>query len=382
MKIAFVEIWNNNKKRYYLYKDERIVFDGNNFKLDVNKNLKEFKYIDFKIAKDSIKLESNNFINIAGSKRSTLEIKSSCFFYFLNYLFFIDFASEEFNLTGLYKDENYVKEALEIARTDKNLLILGDSGTGKELLAKNIHFNSNRKYFPFSVIDCSTINNIFGNVKGAYTNAKDETKGLFLKANGGTVFFDNIDRADKKLQRSLLSIIDYKEIKRVGDDKFKKHNVRIIFSSRYSLDYLFKKDLLLKDLYYRIEHVLYIPNLIQRKNKFLDLIDFFIPNLKITKKTLLLLYKYNWPGNVREFINLLYKIHYFGERDIFAQLKVKSKILPFYISSNIVLDDFLRQYIIKTFKKHGNIKKVSEILDICSITLLAKMREYNIQLDY
>jgi two-component system, NtrC family, response regulator AtoC len=199
------------------------------------------------------------------------------------------------------------------------ILIQGESGTGKDLAAKAIHYESSRQNNPFIAINCSAIPEtlmeaeLFGHEKGAFTDAKQMKKGLFEAANGGTLFLDEIGELSPLLQAKLLRVLEDQVIRRVGGVRDMQVDVRVIAASNRDLEKAVREGQFRQDLYYRLAIIaIYIPPLRERTEDILPLVDFFIElynrkfkkNVRgITAETRRLLLAHNWPGNVRELKN-------------------------------------------------------------------------------
>ena len=199
------------------------------------------------------------------------------------------------------------------------ILIQGESGTGKDLIAKAIHYESSRQNGPFVAINCSAIPEtlmeaeLFGHEKGAFTDAKALKKGLFETANGGTLFLDEIGELSPLLQAKLLRVLEDQVIRRVGGVRDMQVDVRVIAASNRDLEKAVREGHFRQDLYYRLAIIaIFIPPLRERTEDILPLVDFFIGwyNKKfkksvrgITQETRRLLLAHTWPGNVRELKN-------------------------------------------------------------------------------
>lgn len=208
-----------------------------------------------------------------------------------------------------------MEEAKRAARTSSSVLIVGETGTGKELFAQSIHYASPRSNAPFLAQNCAAIPEnlmeslLFGTKKGAFTGALD-TPGLFEQADGGTLLLDEINSLDPALQAKLLRVIQEKTIRRVGDTKDKKVNVRIIATINEDPIDLIADGRLRKDLYYRLSVVtLFIPPLRERKEDILPLGEAFIHKYNtlfqmnisaISEEVKAILFQHDWPGNARE----------------------------------------------------------------------------------
>jgi DNA-binding NtrC family response regulator len=201
------------------------------------------------------------------------------------------------------------------------ILIQGESGTGKDLIAKSIHYESARQQKPFVVVNCSAIPEplmeaeLFGHERGAFTDAKQMKKGLFEVADGGTLFLDEIGELSPLLQAKLLRVLEDHVIRRVGGIRDMQVNVRVIAASNRDLEMAVREGEFRQDLYYRLAIIaIFIPSLRDRKEDIMPLVDFFIERYNrtfkksvrgITDATRRLLLSHNWPGNVRELKNTI-----------------------------------------------------------------------------
>jgi len=214
---------------------------------------------------------------------------------------------------------NFVRKVAASEAT--TILIQGESGTGKDLIAKSIHYESNRQEKPFVAINCSAIPEtlmeaeLFGHEKGAFTDAKAMKKGLFEAADGGTLFLDEIGELSPLLQAKLLRVLEDQVIRRVGGIRDMQVNVRVIAASNRDLERAVREGEFRQDLYYRLAIIaIFIPPLRDRKEDIMPLVDFFIDRYNrtfkksvrgITDATRRLLMGHNWPGNVRELKNTI-----------------------------------------------------------------------------
>ncbi len=212
---------------------------------------------------------------------------------------------------------NFVKKVASCEAT--TILILGESGTGKDLIAKTIHYESSRHEKPFVAINCSAIPEtlmeaeLFGHEKGAFTDAKQMKKGLFEVADGGTLFLDEIGELTPLLQAKLLRVLEDQVIRRVGGIRDMQVDVRVIAASNRDLEKAVREGHFRQDLYYRLAIIaIFIPPLRDRKEDIVPLVDFFIDLYNrrfrksirgITDETRYLLLSHSWPGNVRELKN-------------------------------------------------------------------------------
>jgi len=238
---------------------------------------------------------------------------------------------------------NFVKKVASCEAS--TILIQGESGTGKDLIAKTIHYESSRHEKPFVAINCSAIPEtlmeaeLFGHEKGAFTDAKQMKKGLFEAADGGTLFLDEIGELSPLLQAKLLRVLEDQMIRRVGGLRDIQVDVRVIAASNRDLEKAVREAQFRQDLYYRLAIIaIFIPPLRDRKEDILPLVDFFIDRYNrrfrkairgITDETRHLILAHNWPGNVRELKNSI-------ERGMILEEEafLRSMYLPFSVGES------------------------------------------------
>src|SRR5579862_1799614 len=224
------------------------------------------------------------------------------------------------------------------------ILIQGESGTGKDLVAKTIHYESSRQNGPFVAINCSAIPEtlmeaeLFGHERGAFTDAKQMKKGLFETANGGTLFLDEIGELSPLLQAKLLRVLEDQVIRRVGGVRDMQVDVRVVAASNRDLEKAVREGGFRQDLYYRLAIIsIFLPTLRERKEDVLPLVDFFLAHYNrkfrksvqgISEETRRLLQNYDWPGNVRELKNALERAMILEEGNL-----LKPDDLPFSVAS-------------------------------------------------
>lgn len=228
------------------------------------------------------------------------------------------------NHTPVFKIEsmrNVFETVRKVAPTDAPVLILGESGVGKELVARAIHEASGRNYNLFNAFNCSALNDnlleseLFGHEKGSYTNATQNRKGLFESSRGGTIFFDEIGDMSPSFQRMLLRVIQENEFTRVGGNVVLKTDARILAATNKDLDAGVKDGWFRGDLYFRLNVVaIVVPPLRERRSDIPPLIDHFIAKYAkknnrvirgISKQCLQMLLRYDYPGNIRELENII-----------------------------------------------------------------------------
>ncbi len=228
------------------------------------------------------------------------------------------------NIIGKSPQMQRIFSTLEkVIDTDSTVLIIGESGTGKEIIAKAVHYNSNRKQFPFRSIDCSTIpqdligSELFGHEKGAFTGAISRKIGKFEVASKGSLFLDEISNLSIDMQAKLLRVLQEKEFERIGGNQIIKVNTRIVAASNRDLRELVVENKFREDLYYRLNVVpVYLPPLRERKEDTPLFIDHFLNkfnteygrDVNIELKARLFLVEYSWPGNVRQLENVIKRL--------------------------------------------------------------------------
>lgn len=286
-----------------------------------------------------------------------------------------------------------------VAPTESCVLITGESGVGKEVVARAIHENSNRHDKPFIGINCSAIpeslieSELFGHTKGSFTGATQHRKGLFEEADGGTLFLDEIGDLDFSLQAKLLRVFQDQKIRAVGDNKFRSVNVRIITATHKNLGNEIKEGRFREDLYYRLNVIpVHIPPLRQRKEDIVILAKHFLEESArknkmevrgFTPAALTKLVHLNWKGNVRELQNVVERSvvlsggDQIDEQDIPVGDSMEEE--PDEFSGEIVGDmptlrDVERRYILSVLKKNNGKKDVAaKVLGMSRRTLYRKL---------
>jgi DNA-binding NtrC family response regulator len=297
----------------------------------------------------------------------------------------------------IYKSEK-MAEVLALARqfseTDNTVLINGETGVGKELMAKFIHKHSKRKDQTFLPINCSSIpdllfeSELFGFKKGAFTGASENYDGRFIQANNGTLFLDEIGEIPLHLQAKLLRVLEDATIYQLGNKVPQKIDVRVIAATNKDLWEEVQKERFRKDLYFRFkESALYIPSLSDRKEDILPLAWHFITifnNLfdkkitKITREAELYLKEYPWEGNVRELKNAIKSIFSMKNND---SITISDLLISLHDSekkartSFVTLQEYELNYVKEVLELTDfNIKKTAEILDISRSRLYRKIK--------
>ncbi|RUM30662.1 MAG: sigma-54-dependent Fis family transcriptional regulator [Aquifex sp.] len=278
-----------------------------------------------------------------------------------------------------------VEIAKRVANFDTTVLITGESGVGKEVLARYIHNKSRRKEKPFIAVNCACIPEnlleaeLFGYEKGAFTGAYTSKKGLIEEANGGTLFLDEVGELPLSLQPKILRFLQEKELKPLGSTKVKKVNVRVICATNRNLEDLVKEGKFREDLYYRLNVIrIHIPPLRERKEDILPLALFFIKKLskkygiqekKLSPSAVKELLSYEWKGNVRELENVIERTLLLTEGDTIEKIFLDVPFLERCESKKYTLkpykqakEEFERDYLKKLMEiSEGNISKASRI---------------------
>lgn len=309
--------------------------------------------------------------------------------------------NQEWHATGLVGNSQTFQRVLSqielVAATDSTVLILGENGTGKELVARNLHQMSNRKDSPMVKVNCAAFtaslleSELFGHEKGAFTGATERRKGKFELADGGTLFLDEIGELSVEAQSKLLRVLQEQEFERVGGSKVIKVNIRVIAATNRDLKAMVDQGLFRMDLFYRLNvFPIEVPPLKDRIEDLPLLCQSIISRLndklgkavdKINNKSLAMLKRYQWPGNVRELQNVLERemilstsrtltLQSFSLKDV-AELKLET------------LEDAEKQHILNMLEqtqwKIGGAFGAAKLLDLPPSTLRSKMQKLGIK---
>ena len=298
--------------------------------------------------------------------------------------------------------EELRQRAQIVGKTDSAVLITGETGTGKEVLANMIHRCSNRADKPFICVNCGALNEnlieseLFGSEKGAYTGAGTQRKGRFEIANGGTIFFDEIGELSLNMQTRLLRVLQEKSFERVGGYETIKSDFRLITATNRNLKQEVAENRFRADLYYRINIIpIEIPPLRERPEDIPALCQNFLEAYSremnksvqtIDDETIKMLQRYNWPGNVRELRNVVERMVVLSHdgmldldvlpeeiRDMLAEDKTEEAL-------RTQTKAFEKEYIIKIMNKYsGNVAKAADEMQIARKNLYKKLNEYDIK---
>jgi DNA-binding NtrC family response regulator len=294
----------------------------------------------------------------------------------------------------------------KVAGSRTTVLVQGKSGTGKELVAKAIHYNSPRRERPLVTVNCSAIpkelleSELFGHIKGAFTGAIANKRGLFEEAEGGSLFLDEISELSPELQVKLLRALQEREIRRVGDTRTVKVDVRIIAATNRDLAQTVKEGIFREDLYYRLNVIpIVLPDLKDRAEDIPLLIEHFLmkyakesdpPIEGISKDAMRLLLEYDWPGNVRELENVIERAVILGHgpqvlpEDLPAPIRTRNLPVrhqtPEGSMRRPTLEELERDYIATVLEEtRWKRMQAAHILGIDRRTLYRKIRTYRLQ---
>jgi Nif-specific regulatory protein len=310
------------------------------------------------------------------------------------------------NMVGTSNSMQHVYHLVEqVANSNATVLIRGESGTGKDLVAHAIHYNSLRADKPFVKVNCTALpdtlleSELFGHEKGAFTGATERKLGRFERAHGGTIFLDEIGDFSLNLQVKLLRVIQFREFERLGGFETIKANVRIIVATHKNLEEQIKEGLFREDLYYRINvFPIYLPPMRERKDDIMLLADNFLERYarennkdirRISTPAIEMLTRYHWPGNVRELENCIERAVLLCDDDV-----IRSEHLPPSLqmvrktaSANRTLPEMVanleKEMIVDALKKvGGQQRKAAKELGLTERILGYKLKKYGIHPKY
>ncbi|WP_026704618.1 sigma-54-dependent transcriptional regulator [Flavobacterium soli] len=288
--------------------------------------------------------------------------------------------------------------AEKVAKTDANVLILGENGTGKFVLAHYIHQNSNRKEQPFIHVDLGSLNDnifeseLFGYAKGAFTDAKTDTPGRFELAQNGTIFLDEIGNVPLHLQSKLLQVIQNKSVTRLGEAKSRQLNVRIITATNIDLKNEVSHKNFREDLFYRINTMeILLPPLRERKSDIVSLALFLLENILekyerseivFDEKALEQMQKHSWNGNIREMENRIERAVILCENNMItiSDLDLETISIVEETNEDKQLMDIEKATIEKVLQKHNyNISKSADELGLSRASLYRRMEKFELK---
>lgn len=312
-----------------------------------------------------------------------------------------DFSS----FTGNSKAINEIFDLIKsVAQTNASILITGETGTGKEMLANIIHYNSNRKNKPFVKVSCAILakdvfeSELFGHEKGSFTGAEKARTGRFLAANQGTIYLDDIDDVPLDLQVKLLRVLQEQEVEPVGATQPVKVDVRVVTSTKYDIKNLITNGRFRDDLFYRLNVIpIHIPPLRERKEDVPTLVNRFLKEfsqghiLSVENEAMVILQQYAWPGNVRELRNLMERLaltvknESIRAQDLPAEFLLPQKDLEdvlladYWDLESIMADTEIKLIKAAILRSTGNKTRAAKILGIPLSTLRTKLEKYGIE---
>jgi len=316
--------------------------------------------------------------------------------------FIVEEKQKEYTIDNIIGHSPPMREVFKmigsVANTRTNVLIEGESGTGKELVAKAIHYNSPYRDEPFIVINCSAISDtlleseLFGHVKGAFTDAVCETKGKFEIAGKGTLFLDEVGDISTNLQSKLLRVIETRDFMKVGGEKVLKTEARIIAATNKQLKSLVEEEFFREDLYYRLKVVeITLPPLAERKEDIPELVAYLLEKInrelrknvrKVPHHVMKFLVNRPWRGNVRELENALTRAVILAKGDIILEenLPLDSSKKKLFEEELVPIKEVEKKYIQHILKStKGNKTQACRILKISRPTLDKKIKEYSLE---
>lgn len=307
------------------------------------------------------------------------------------------------------KIQDILKLVGQVARADSTVLILGESGTGKELVAKAIHYNSNRANKPLIVVNCGAIpenlleSELFGHMKGAFTGAVNTRPGRFEAAHGGTIFLDEIGDMSPNLQVKILRVLQDRKFQPVGSTKTREVDVRILAATNQDLEKAVAEGRFREDLYYRLNVIpIYLSSLRERRDDIPLLLEHFLKKANksgqktvtgFSPETLRCLTQYRWPGNVRELENMVERLVILKGSGLIERTDLPETVCENGGLSNVqellvsdkgvsfreLVSQFERELIVKALQKSGgNKNKAASLLQLNRTTLIEKIRKCRI----
>lgn len=302
-------------------------------------------------------------------------------------------------ITRSRKVRAILKAARQVAESNANILISGESGTGKGVLARLIHDWSPRKEGPFVTVDCTVLqenlleSDLFGHVRGAFTGAIRDKAGKLELANGGTVFLDDVADMSPAIQAKFLHFLQYHEFERLGDTKTLHLDVRVIAATNRDLEELVHEKLFREDLFYRLNVVqIFMPPLRERAEDIQLLAEYFLEKFRkennkhikgMTEETVEILHSYPWPGNIRELINVIERGSILARHD-----RLTPEYLPPYLKNYksregsakklLSLPEIEKAHIREVLLRTGSMEEAAQILGIDPSTLWRKRKKYHL----
>ncbi len=354
-----------------------------------------FDFIEKPLSLDKVIIIVNNALNLVRLEEENILLKQK--------------VSHEYELTGNSQVITELKEMINIvAPTNAWILIMGENGTGKELVARSIHHLSRRSHKPIVEVNCAAIpeelieSELFGHEKGAFTGATEKKRGKFDMAHEGTIFLDEVADMSLKAQAKILRILQEKKFERVGGNKLIDMDVRVLAATNKDLEVEMEVGNFRQDLYYRLHVIpLRVPNLRERKEDIKLLAQRFLLDFSakegetrkvLTDDALNLLMQHDWPGNVRELKNIIERLiiltpsNEITAKDIpLLNAKIENGMPSgdsVVIATDLLKDakmDFERQFIIKKLEENeGNISRTAEAIGLERSNLHKKIKSLKV----
>jgi len=293
--------------------------------------------------------------------------------------------------------QHVLKTSERVAATDANVLILGENGTGKTQLAKYLHHHSQRAEKPFVVVDLGALSDslfeseLFGHVKGAFTDAKEDRAGRFEEAKGGTIFLDEIGNLTLALQAKLLTVLQERKVTRVGSNKSIPLDVRLICATNMNIEIMVADKSFRQDLFYRINTIeLDLPPLRERPEDIGPLAEFYLkqfrkkynrPVTDISSALIKKMQQYNWPGNIRELQHAIERAVILSQEKILQpdDLFLKNSGDQPTTATGFDLEDMEKNMIVQALKRfNGNITDAARELGLSRAALYRRMEKYGL----
>ena len=353
-----------------------------------------FDFIEKPLSLDKVIILVNNALNVVRLEEENIRLKQK--------------VSHQYELTGVSQVVNDLKEMISIvAPTNAWILIMGENGTGKELVARSIHHLSRRSHKPIVEVNCAAIpeelieSELFGHEKGAFTGATEKKRGKFDLAHEGTIFLDEVADMSLKAQAKILRILQEKKFERVGGNKVIDMDVRVLAATNKDLEIEMEAGRFRQDLYYRLHVIpLRVPPLRERKDDSPLLTERFLQDFavkegeqpkRLTADAMEKLMDHNWPGNVRELKNIIERLIILTpaneiNADDIPELSLRNvpelqppETAPVVDSLRDARLDFERQFIIKKLEEYdGNISKTAEAIGLERSNLHKKLKSLKV----
>jgi two-component system response regulator AtoC len=312
-----------------------------------------------------------------------------------------EFEDQEFEMIiGSSKSMIEIYKVIgRVADSDAVVLIAGETGCGKELVARALHEKSFRRTHPFLAVNCSAFTEtlleaeLFGHEKGAFTGAIAARPGIFEAAGNGTVYMDEISETSQAMQSKLLRVLQNREVKRIGSNQIIQIKSRIVASSNKDLKAIVSKGEFREDLYYRLNGItIHVPPLRDRREDLPELIHYFLKKysaqgrkVQISEEAYKELLAYDWPGNIRQLEHVIQRALAVATIDTILPEHLNMEPIPtsdpaaFDFQEQVTLEELEKRYIRYVYLKTGRNKvRTAEILGIDRKTLYSKLAKYNI----